>query len=107
MQDKQNTFRSLKRKENDLQLSQNEMTKNLKGQKAKYMLKKMQNGCVKSLGGQRWTKHLQVKYVALLLTPGLSIDTYRKGLNTKLPMANHCCQFTIEFWSMRGSLSYV
>ena len=54
MQDKQeNTFRSLKRKENDLQLSRNEMTKNLKGQKAKYMLKKMQNGCVKSLGGQR------------------------------------------------------
>ena len=64
MQDKQeNIFRSLKRKENDLELSQNEISKNLQGRKAKFMLKKMQNGCVKRLGGQRWTKHLQVKYV--------------------------------------------
>ena len=53
------------------------------------MSKKKWKGLLKSWGNVE-LDILQVKiYVATLLTKGFSIDMYRKGLNAKLPMANH------------------
>ena len=65
---------------------------NLKGWKVKVMSKKKWKGLLKSWGNVE-LDILQVKiYVATLLTKGFSIDMYRKGLNAKLPMANHWYQ---------------
>ena len=73
----------------ELELSQNEMAKQFKGLKGKIHAQKEEERSVKVLGEILNQTFCKLQYIAILLTQGFSINTYRKGLNTMLPMANH------------------
>ena len=82
------THRSLKCKKTEIELSQNETEKQFKGFKGKIYAQEEEERSVKVLGEMLNQTFCKLQYTAILLTQQFSINAYRKGLNTMLPMAN-------------------
>ena len=71
----------------EIELSQNETEKQFKRLKGDIHAQE-EDTSVKVLGEMLNQTFCKLQYIAILLTQEFSINTYRKGLNTMLPMAN-------------------
>ena len=78
-------------------MSQNETEKQFKGFKGKIYAQEEDERSVKVLGEMLNQTLCKLQYIVILLTQQFSINTYRKGLNTMLPMAN---QYMISLLSV-------